>query len=222
MNLQVDEKEIKKFQNSLLKWGRTNYSFYPWRKTNNKWHALVSEIMLQRTNADQVLLVYIKFCKKYKTPEDFLKNGKKENLFKNLGLYWREQQIIKLAESLNGKDIPELKDDLLKLPAIGNYIASAYRSLHLGIRDVIIDSNIVRLLGRYFGFETDGETRRKRWLIQLAKKLTPEKKFKEYNYALLDFSRAICTTKPKCDLCIMKNKCIYLKRKSSYKLKNNE
>jgi len=207
MNLQIDEKEIKKFQTSLIKWGKTNYSFFPWRKTNNKWHALVSEIMLQRTNAEQVLPVYIKFCKKYKTPEDFLKNGKKENLFKNLGLHWREKQINKLAESLTGKDIPELKDDLLELPAIGNYIASAYRSLHLGIRDVIVDSNIVRILGRYFGFETDGETRRKRWLIQLAGKLTPERKFKEYNYALLDFSRAICIPKPRCKLCIIKGKC---------------
>ncbi|GAG75748.1 unnamed protein product [marine sediment metagenome] len=92
MNLQVDEKEIKKFQSSVMKWGRTNYSFFPWRETNNKWHALVSEIMLQRTNADQVLPVYIKFCKKYKTPEDLLKNKKKKNLFKNLGLHWREQQ----------------------------------------------------------------------------------------------------------------------------------
>lgn len=214
MNFQIDEKEIKKFQNSLIKWGRTNYSFYPWRKTNNKWYALVSEIMLQRTNAEQVLPVYIKFCKKYKTPEDLLENGKKENLFKNLGLYWREQQIIKLAESLAGKDIPESKDDLLKLPSIGNYIASAYRSLHLGIRDVIIDSNIVRIFGRYFGFETDGETRRKRWLMQLAEKLTPQRRFKEYNYALLDFSRAICTSKPLCGLCIINNKCKIFKELS--------
>ena len=213
MNLQMDEKEIKKFQNSLIKWGKTNYSFFPWRKTNNKWHALVSEIMLQRTNADQVLPVYIKFCKKYKTPEDLLKNGKKENLFKNLGLHWREQQINKLAESLTGIDIPESKDDLLKLPSIGSYITSAYRSLHLGIRDVIVDSNIVRVLGRYFGFETDGETRRKRWLMQLAEKLTPQRRFKEYNYALLDFSRAICTSKPGCDLCIINDKCIFLKDK---------
>jgi len=215
MNLQVDEKDIKKFQNSLIKWGRTNYSFFPWRKTNNKWHALVSEIMLQRTNAEQVLPVYIKFCKQYKTPEDFLKNRKKENLFKNLGLHWREQQIIKLAGSLTGKDIPELKDDLLKLPSIGNYITSAYRSLHLGIRDVIVDSNIVRIFGRYFDFKTDGETRRKRWLIKLAEKLTPERKFKEYNYALLDFSRSICRPKSKCELCILSNKCKYFKRKNA-------
>lgn len=126
---------------------------------------------------------------------------------KNLGLHWREQQINKLAESLTGIDIPESKDDLLELPSIGNYITSAYRSLHLGIRDVIVDSNIVRVLGRYFGFETNGETRRKRWLIQLAGKLTPERKFKEYNYALLDFSRAICKPKPICHLCIINNRC---------------
>ena len=210
MNLKIDEKEIKKFQNSLIKCGRTNYSFFPWRKTNNKWHALVSEIMLQRTNADQVLPVYIKFCKKYKTPEDLLKNGKRENLFKNLGLYWREQQILKLSEILLDRDIPESRDDLIKLPAIGNYIAFAYRSLHIGKRDVIIDSNVVRIFRRYFGFETDGETRRKKWFIELADRLTPKRRFKKYNYALLDFSRIICTLKPKCELCIVRNRCKYI------------
>jgi A/G-specific adenine glycosylase len=211
MSFQIDENKIKDFRKSIIKWGKISSSSFPWRKTHNKWHALVSEIMLQRTNANQVLPVYKEFCKKYKKPEDLLK-CKRERLFKKLGLHWREKQIIKLTEFLVEKDIPESKDNLLKLPGIGNYIASAYRSLHLGIRDVLIDSNIVRIFGKYFGFETDGETRRKEWFIQFADKLTPERKFKEYNYALLDFSRVICAPKSKCELCILSNKCKYLKR----------
>ncbi|MEA2016206.1 MAG: hypothetical protein U9O59_05830 [Actinomycetota bacterium] len=214
MHLKISKKDIKRFQESLIKWGKVNYSPYPWRKTDNRWHALISEIMLQRTNANQVLPVYINFCKKYKTPEDFLKDKKKKYLFRNLGLYWREKQITKFAKYVSEKDIPESKDDLLKLPLIGSYIASAYRSLHIGKWDVIIDSNIVRFLGRYFGFETDGETRRKKWFIQLAGKLTPEKNFKEYNYALLDFSRDICTPKSKCKLCLFSDKCKYFEKEN--------
>ncbi|OFW62427.1 MAG: hypothetical protein A2Z35_03235 [Actinobacteria bacterium RBG_19FT_COMBO_36_27] len=206
----IDENEIKNFRKSIIKWGKINSSYFPWRKTHNKWHALVSEIMLQRTNANQVLPVYKEFCKKYKKPEDLLK-CKRERLFKKLGLHWREKQIIKLAKYLTGKDIPKSKANLLKLPAVGNYITSAYRSLHLEIRDVLIDSNIVRIFGRYFGFETDGETRRKKWFIQLAGKLTPKRKFREYNYALLDFSRIICKPKPKCQLCFLSKKCKYFK-----------
>jgi len=213
MFLQLSEKEVRYFRKSIIEWGRTNSSYFPWRETHNKWHALIAEIMLQRTNAEQVMPVYKEFIGKYKEPEDLLKsNG--ERLFRKLGLHWREKQIIELAKCLAGKEIPESKDSLLKLPGIGNYIASAYRSLHLGIRDVIIDSNIVRVTGRYFGFKTDAETRRKKWFKELAEGLTPARNFREYNYALLDFSRAICKPKPKCELCILSDKCKYYNKKT--------
>jgi len=211
MYFNILEKDIKRFQNSLIKWGKENYLDYPWRSTSNKWHALVAEIMLQRTNADQVLNVYNDFCKKYKTPSDLLKDNNKENIFKNLGLHWREKQMLELSQFLSHSDIPESKEDLIKLPAIGDYIASAYRSLHIGKRDVIIDSNIVRIFGRYLGFETDGETRRKKWFIELTDKFTPNRRFKEYNYALLDFSKAICIQKSRCKLCMLRQGCIFVR-----------
>jgi len=64
---------------------------------------------MERTNAEQVLPVYKEFTKKYKKPEDLLKSSG-ERLFLNLGLHWRDKQIIELAEGLVGKNIPESKD----------------------------------------------------------------------------------------------------------------
>ncbi len=164
--------------------------------------------MLQRTKAEQVLPVYISFSEKYETPQDYLKD-EKASIFKSLGLSWREKEFKKLARILSGREIPSDKKSLLDLPGVGEYIASAYRSLHLGIRDVIIDSNIVRLYGRFFGFETDGETRRKKWFIELADKLTPIENLKEYNYGLIDFTRKICKPKPLCNICNLREECYY-------------
>ncbi|MGC4379367.1 hypothetical protein WD019_21005, partial [Fictibacillus sp. Mic-4] len=154
----------------------------------------------------QVHPVYESFTKKYGTPLEFLKD-KNPNVLTHLGLRWREATLRKLAEAIVHKDIPGEKDELLKLPGIGDYISAAYRSLHLGVRDVIIDSNIVRLYGRYFGFPTDGETRRKKWFILLADRITPEKHFKEFNYALIDFTRTICKPKPIHEDCILREQC---------------
>jgi len=70
-------------------------------------------------------------------------------------------------------------------------------------------------MGRYFSFKTDAETRRKKWFEQLAERLTPAIRFKEYNYALLDFSRTICRPKPKCKLCVLSGKCKYFKRENA-------
>lgn len=165
--------------------------------------------MLQRTGAEQVSVVYSDFIKKYKTPEIFLANSK-SNFFKRLGLTWRYRLYKQLCrELILRENIPHDKKELMQLPGVGDYVAGAYRSLHLGIRDYIIDSNVMRLYGRYFGFETDNETRRKRWFIEISESLTPKIKFKDYNYALLDYTRIICKPKPLCAECNLSKKCMF-------------
>ncbi len=196
------------FRKQIIRWGRRNYSSFPWRKTTNPWHALVAEIMLQRTKAEQVLPVYQEFASKYPTAAEYARDIR-GRVFQSLGLYWREKELRSLAAELSSRPIPAGKQDLLNLPGIGNYIASAYRSLHREKREPIIDSNIVRLYGRFFGFDTHGETRRKRWFINLADRLTPSRSFRDYNYALIDFTRAICRPKPLCDRCVLNKRCNY-------------
>ncbi len=192
----------------VILWTKENFEPFPWRFSKNKWHSLAVEIMLQRTKAQQVLAVYTSFCLKYSMPLDYFKDSNSK-VFNTLGLMWREKELKRLAEYLIDNEIPEDKKSLLNLPGVGEYVAAAYRSLHIGQRDTIIDSNIVRLYGRYFGFETDAETRRKKWFIELAESLTPKRNFKKYNYGLLDFTRAICKPKPLCDLCPLKRNCEY-------------
>ncbi|WNF24843.1 hypothetical protein [Mesobacillus jeotgali] len=203
------EKKIVFLRNNLIEWGKTNYAAFPWRETNNKWHALVAEIMLQRTNAEQVVPVYESFVESYPSPKEFLFE-RNTNIFQSLGLHWREAQLRSLAREIyNLGYIPEDKNSLLKLPGVGDYIAAAFRSFHLNIRDVIIDSNVVRLYGRYFGFETDPETRRKKWLKELAAEVTPYINHKEFNYALLDFTRNICKPQPQHKECLLRNLCCF-------------
>ncbi len=205
---QIKEIHKKSFTDEIIYWGGKNYNNFSWRESQNKWHSLVVEIMLQRTKAEQVLPVYNDFCIKYPTPIDYFKDDK-ANVFKSLGLVWREELLKRLSRYLVENEIPSDKNLLLNLPGVGEYVSSAYRSLHIGKRDTIIDSNIVRLYGRYFGFKTNVETRRKKWFIELAQSLTPVQNFKEYNYGLLDFTRAICKPKPNCTICPLNKKCEY-------------
>lgn len=204
----TDNYSIKYLKGKILKWASNNRTDFPWRFTDNRWHALVAEIMLQRTNAEQVLPVYNEFISRYENPTGFL-GDIGATVFSGLGLHWREKQFLKLAEILSDHDIPESSEELKRLPCVGDYISAAYRSLHLGLRDVIIDSNVVRIYGRFFGFETDGETRRKKWLKKLADEITPKRKFREFNYGIIDFTRLICKPRPNCPDCILKRKCQY-------------
>lgn len=205
--------KIRQLRGKLQEWHKHNPVNYPWRDTNNHWHAIVAEVMLQRTRAEQVVPIYNSFVKKYPTPHSFILHFKrtKVNIFGKLGLPQRNQLLYELALSINNHGIPSNKVDLMKLPGIGDYVASAYFSFHLNKREALIDSNIIRFYGRYLGFDYDGETRRKKWLNLLAKKITPIKNPRDFNYALLDFSMRVCMIKPQCNECPINLNCNYFK-----------
>ncbi len=192
----------------IVFWGTDHFALFPWRVTKNHWHALVAEIMLQRTRAEQVVPAFEKFRHLYPHPRD-LAIDTDSVVFATLGLHWREELLRDLAAILATIEIPIDRESLMALPGIGSYIAAAYRSMHLGIRDVIIDSNVVRLYGRFFGFETDPETRRKRWFIDLAERITPQRVHRQYNYGLIDFTRKICAPNPNHESCPLRNQCKY-------------
>jgi len=207
----IDPSLFKCFRSRLRKWGRENFTNYPWRKTENKFHGLVAEIMLQRTNADQVVPVYKEFENKYDNPEDLAGIRKKSicKIFKPLGLHWRGHQFFELIRELNksGGMIPEQYDNLVSLLGIGPYVASAFLSFHCHHNATIVDSNIVRLYGRFFGFHTHPETRREKSFVLFCGNVTPQFKCSEFNYSLLDFTRAICKPKPSCINCPLVRKC---------------
>jgi A/G-specific adenine glycosylase len=100
-------------------------------------------------------------------------------------------------------------EGLLSLPGVGPYAASAYLSFHCGKRAAIIDGNIVRLYGRVFGLSVHAETRRTKEFIALAESMTPPRAFRAYNYAVLDFTRAVCRPKPNCEGCPLRDLCAY-------------
>ena len=93
---EIDSSKIAYFRQGVIKWNRLHYTDFPWRKTNNKWHSFVAEIMLQRTNADQVLPVYNRFCKLYPNPKDYSLE-ENYNVFDSLGLKWRNIKLKQLS-----------------------------------------------------------------------------------------------------------------------------
>ncbi|MFC1902706.1 hypothetical protein ACFLX4_01380 [Chloroflexota bacterium] len=174
---------------------------------------MVAEILLQRTKAEQVVAVYKEFRETFPDPSTLgqVELGRLEKIISPLGLKWRARFLLTLGSKLSGigGEIPRDIESLQSLPGIGPYAASAFLSLHAGKRAPIIDSNIVRLYGRFFGFETGPETRRKKEVLQLAERVTPNKNFREFNYALIDFTRSICRPKPDHEYCPISDKCCF-------------
>src|SRR6187401_2210646 len=55
----------RRFRQRLLSWYRRHGRDLPWRKTDDPYHILVSEIMLQQTQVDRVLPKYAEWLGKY-------------------------------------------------------------------------------------------------------------------------------------------------------------
>ena len=168
--------------------------------------------MLQRTRADQVVPTFNRFRDRYPSPAALALASEEEfaGLVAPLGLRWRGRLLQQLAEEIVRLDgaLPLDQTALEALPGVGPYAAAATLSLHANRRAVPIDSNIVRVLCRLVGATYDGETRRKRWLRELADALTPPRAHRDYNYAVLDLAALVCLPRnPKCDECPMLRWC---------------
>jgi len=207
----------------LIGWEQDNYVDFPWRSTKSRLHALIVEVMLQRTRAEQVLPVYQSFIEKVPDLKTPIEAGEIRQILWSLGLNWRIEKIIELLSFLQEKnEISNNYNELIQLPGVGDYVASAFLSLHLDIWSPLIDSNSIRLWGRVLGIETGPETRRKSSFRYLVSKITPVTKFQIFNYAVLDLSRAVCRPKPLCNKCPLSHLCIYYKVISNGEKKKKE
>lgn len=214
-------KQLKtKFLKKLRKWYRENKRDFPWRYESDPFKILVSEILLQKTNVLKVLPVYERFIKKYPDPQRLGNANLSEVkiLIKNLGLLYRAERFISIGNNISKYyqcKIPNKIEELIKINGLGKYISSAVTCFAFNKRVPIVDTNVIRLFERIFGFKSKKKRSREDNLIwKFAASLLPSKKVRDYNYALLDLSAVVCTSKnPKHDICPFKDICQFYKKK---------
>ena len=83
--------DIGNFRRALISWGSENFRYFPWRQTDDAYRILIAEIMLHRTQAPQVVPVYLRFIERYPDLELLARAERKElhQFLYPLGLRWR-------------------------------------------------------------------------------------------------------------------------------------
>jgi A/G-specific adenine glycosylase len=204
--------QITRTRRRLVRWGRSNYRDYPWRNETDPWLSLLAELLLQRTRASQVVPVFERIRREYPKPNDLAQLSPTEarNLVGSLGLQSRGPALVEIAAEVVRKrgQLPENESELRRLVGVGEYTARAWLSLHRGQRATIIDSNVVRWLSRMTGGPYNRDPRGISWVQRLADQITPQRVFRDYNYAVLDFTMTVCTPKkPSCKTCPVRSDC---------------
>ena len=213
----MNQEVIEWFQKRLISWAKHNLRDYPWRRTSDPYSILIAEFLLQRTEADTVVSIYEVFLARYPTVEK-LAIAKVEalaQLLQPLGLFSRAERLSQTAKIIVGKHrgkIPESETELLKLPGIGRYTARAICSQAFGQHSAVLDTNVARILERFFGIEGGRVKSRCKILWSKAEAIAPDTEVGHWNLTLLDFGAIICTaSNPNCSECPLSQRCNWFK-----------
>ena len=204
----------RRFRQRLLTWYRRHGRDLPWRKTDDPYHILVSEIMLQQTQVDRVLPKYAEWLAKYPSLDALATAPEQEvdDTWRPLGYNIRPRRLHAIArESVErfGGTLPSDKETLLSFKGIGAYTAGAIRSFAFRERAAILDTNVARVLFRVFVARGDPKAHAMiKHLWSVSEALVPHKHVFDFNQALMDLGATVCTArKPKCLVCPMARQC---------------
>ncbi|MBI2120816.1 MAG: hypothetical protein HYT94_04300 [Parcubacteria group bacterium] len=131
----------------ILEWYKRNARSLPWRKPDaSAYHVWVSEIMLQQTQVSRVVLYYERFLKKFPNVQKLSRASWEEFLpfYEGLGYYARGRNMLAAAQIIVREyagEFPRTKSELLKLPGIGEYTASAILSFAYSAPEIAFDTN---------------------------------------------------------------------------------
>jgi A/G-specific adenine glycosylase len=206
--------ERRRFRQRLLAWYRRHGRDLPWRKTNDPYHILVSEIMLQQTQVDRVVPKYHEWLEKYPSLGALAAAPEQDVTMTWYPLGYnirprRLQTIARESVSRYGGELPADEATLRSFKGIGAYTAGAIRSFAFGKRAAILDTNVARVLFRVFVGAGDPKSHRmKRHLWTLSETLMPARHVFDFNQALMDFGAMVCVARnPRCLICPMTRGC---------------
>ena len=201
----------------LLEWFRDHQRTLPWRSDPTPYHVWVSEIMLQQTRVAAVLGYYARFLTAFPTVEA-LAAAPEERLMKlweGLGYYSRARNLQKTARIVaeSGGRFPETYQELLALPGIGDYTASAIASAAFGKREAAVDGNVLRVVMRLTDCHDDiADPKVKKAVRARVQAVMPETEedIRVFNQATMELGATVCAPNgpPRCLECPARDFCL--------------
>lgn len=202
----------------ILDWYDANARDLPWRRpATSAWSVLVSEFMLQQTPVVRVLPVHATWLERWPTPADLAAeaSGEAVRAWGRLGYPRRALRLHAAATAIteqHGGEVPASYDDLLALPGVGDYTAAAVAAFAHGQRQVVLDTNVRRVLARAVTgveFPPRSVTRAER---DLGAALLPEDPptAATWSVAVMELGALVCTAdRPRCEACPVRERCAW-------------
>lgn len=208
--------ESNPLHDPVLQWYDAHARDLPWRRPQaTAWAVLVSEFMLQQTPVSRVLPVYDAWLETWPTPAHLaaVPSGEAVRAWGRLGYPRRALRLHAAAVAIverHGGEVPGTRDELLDLPGVGEYTASAVASFAFDARHPVLDTNVRRVFARAVAgreFPAASPTRAER---ELATELMPEQDAARWAVAVMELGALVCTAaRPRCHACPIADRCAW-------------
>jgi A/G-specific adenine glycosylase len=199
----VRHRRLTPLQRAVLDWGAGARRDLPWRRTRDPWAILVSELMLQQTQAPRVVPKFDSFMARFPTVAACAAAsvGDVVDAWHGLGYNRRAVNLHRTATAVCERHegvLPDDLDALLALPGIGPYTARAVLVFAFE-RDIgLVDTNAGRFVARALA----GRAVNAKEAQALADAAVPPGDAWAWGQAVFDLGAAVCTKRaPSCDRC---------------------
>jgi A/G-specific adenine glycosylase len=202
----------RSIRTALLDWYEPRRSVYPWRLRADPYATLVSEVMLQQTQAARVAPAFERFVARFRDVAALAAASRADVLraWDGLGYNRRAVALSRAARAIlddHGGVVPEDEAELRKLPGVGPYTAAAVAAMDHGHRAAAVDVNVRRVVGRLelgVASPTGADAVAvERSALDLMGRSDPA----AWNQALMDLGREICRPAARCPACPVRGWC---------------
>ncbi|QWC18508.1 A/G-specific adenine glycosylase [Halorubrum sp. 2020YC2] len=193
--------DLDAVRDALVDWYEADHRDYPWRRTEDPYEVLVSEVMSQQTQLDRVVPAWDDFLDEWPTTADLAAADRADVVAfwsdHSLGYNNRAKYLHEAAgqvEDEYGGAFPEDPDGLSDLMGVGPYTADAVASFAFNNGDAVVDTNVKRVLYRAFDVPDDDDA-----FERVASRLMPAGESRVWNNAIMELGGVACGKKPRCD-----------------------
>ncbi len=210
---------IRLIQQLLLSWYGEHQRALPWREKlpvgsatlRDPYRVLVSELMLQQTQASRVIPLFLAFLSRWPTIGTLVHASLADILrsWKGLGYNRRAKYLLettKIVVHNHSGVFPQDSRTLKSLPGFGPYMVGALKVFAFGQQEIMIDVNVSRILSRVFVGQDEVS---KKEVEMIALQALPKGQADDWHQALMDFGSSMCTkNSPKCARCFLRKVCM--------------
>ncbi|MFC6717723.1 A/G-specific adenine glycosylase [Natrialbaceae archaeon GCM10025810] len=193
--------DLEPIRDALIEWYEADHREFPWRRTDDPYAILVSEVMSQQTQLGRVEDAWEEFLERWPTTADLAAADRADVVgfwtghslgYNNRAKYLHES-ARQVEEEYDG-EFPQTPEGLQELMGVGPYTANAVASFAFNNGNAVVDTNVKRVTYRAFDVPDDDAA-----FEEAANDLMPAGRSRVWNNSIMELGGVVCTQAPRCD-----------------------